>query len=230
MRPSAQFAEVPRATLKTHVVERIRTAILTAVFKPGERLNETHLAEQFGVSRIPVREALLQLQEQGLVMNHPRRGMFVVLLSEEDIQRINSLRIILEAEAIKLCRANLTPSCEKKLEALVEKMESTTTESDFDASKLDLEFHRTVWSASGNPYLEKTLNSLLTVLFSHQALAYMTNHNSPHWPLRHHRDLLDVIRGQSPTSPEVAIMMHLRHRYTNPERYSSLAHIQLSQT
>jgi DNA-binding GntR family transcriptional regulator len=226
MPPTPQLSELPPATLKTHVVERIRNAILTAVFKPGERLNETHLAQQFGVSRIPVREALLQLQEQGLVMNHPRRGMFVVMLSEEDVQRINSLRIVLEAEAIKLCRTNLTPSFEKRLESLVEKMESTNTESDFDASKLDLEFHRTVWSATGNPYLEKTLNSLVTVLFSHQALAYMTAHSSLHWPLRHHRDLLDVILGKSNMSPEAAIMKHLRHRYTNPERYSSLAHTQ----
>jgi DNA-binding GntR family transcriptional regulator len=220
----AQLSELPRATLKTHVVERIRNAILTAVFKPGERLNETHLARQFGVSRIPVREALLQLQEQGLVMNHARRGMFVVLLSEEDIQRINSLRIVLEAEAIKLCRANLSASSERQLVALVEKMESGATESDFDASKLDLEFHRTIWGITGNPYLEKTLNSLVTVLFSHQAITYMTVQNSLHWPLRHHRNLLDVIQGKSHQTPENAIMEHLRHRYTNPERYSSLAH------
>lgn len=224
MSQAAQLSELPGTTLKSHVVERIRAAILTAVFKPGERLNETHLAQQLGVSRIPVREALLQLQEQGLVMNRPRRGMFVVSLSEEDVQRINSLRIILEAEAIKLCRANLTPSSAKRLETLVDKMEETTAESDFDASKLDLEFHRTVWAASGNPYLEKTLNSLVTALFSHQALAYMTTSGSLHWPLRHHRDLLDVILGKSDVSPEAAIMKHLRHRYTNPERYSSLAH------
>ena len=224
------MSELPRATLKTHVVERIRTAILTAVFKPGERLNETHLAQQFGVSRIPVREALLQLQEQGLVMNHPRRGMFVVMLSDEDVQRINSLRIVLEAEAIKLCRANLTSGAEKRLRSLVDQMEGTITGSDFDASKLDLEFHRTIWSVSGNPYLEKALNSLVTVLFAHQALAYTTVPNSPHWPLRHHRDLLDVILGKSSVSPESAIMTHLRHRYTNPERYSSLAHPQISQT
>jgi DNA-binding GntR family transcriptional regulator len=228
MPQTAQLSELSRATLKTQVVERIRTAILTAVFKPGERLNETHLAQQFGLSRIPVREALLQLQEQGLVMNHPRRGMFVVSLSEEDVQRINSLRIVLEAEAIKLCRANLTPSYENRLVSLVDKMEGTTTESDFDASKLDLEFHRTVWAVAGNPYLEKTLNSLVTVLFSHQALAYMSTHSSLHWPLRHHRDLLDVILGKSNMSPEAAIMKHLRHRYTNPERYSSLAHTQVA--
>jgi len=223
MTPTAQFAELPRATLKTHVAEQIRNAILTAVFKPGERLNETHLARQFGVSRIPVREALLQLQEQGLVMNHPRRGMFVVTLSEEDIQRINSVRIVLESEAIKLCRANLTPSSQKRLRSLVAQMEAATNRSDFEASKLDLEFHRTIWAVSGNPYLERALTSLVSVLFAHQALTYMTVPNSLHWPLRHHRDLLDVILGKSRLTPEAAMVTHLSHRYKNPERYSSLA-------
>lgn len=175
------------------------------------------------MSRIPVREALLQLQEQGLVTNHPRRGMFVTSLDEEDIQRINSLRILLEAEAIKLCRVHLTPTREKHLASLVEKMENCNSESDFDASMFDLEFHRAIWESSENPYLEKTLNSLVTVLFAHQAIAYTTAHGTLHWPLNHHRVLFDVICGRSTISPEVAMMNHLRVRYTNPERFSSLA-------
>lgn len=221
-----QLTELPSVTLKGHVVERIRQAILSGLFKPGERLNETHLANQFKVSRIPVREALLQLQEQGLVMNHPRRGMFVITLSEEDAQRINSLRILLESEAIKLCRTNLTASIEGQLKAIVEKMENGSPGSDFDAAMLDLEFHRTIWSASANQYLEKTLNTLVTVLFSHQALKYMTERGTVHWPLNHHRVLLDVIRGVSKISPESAMISHLRVRYTNPERFSSFASLQ----
>jgi DNA-binding GntR family transcriptional regulator len=62
MIPTAQFSELPKATLKTHVVEQLRKGIMTAAIAPGQRLNETHLARQFGVSRIPVREARLQLQ------------------------------------------------------------------------------------------------------------------------------------------------------------------------
>lgn len=216
-----QLTELPTATLKGHVVDRIRHAILGGIFKPGERLNETKIANQFKVSRIPVREALLQLQEQGLVTNHPRRGMFVITLNEEDTQRINSLRILLEAEAIKLCRVNLTATAEERLTALVEKMEQRNPQSDLDASLLDLEFHRTIWKYSGNPYLEKTLNALVTVLFSHQTLAYLSAPGAMHWPLNHHRALLDVICGKSKISPEMAMINHLSVRYTNPERFSS---------
>jgi DNA-binding GntR family transcriptional regulator len=215
--------ELPSVTMKEHVVEQIRNAILSGVFQPGERMNEVQLAKQFNVSRIPVREALGQLQEQGLVMNKPRRGMFVISLSEEDVQRINSLRILLESEAIKLCNANMTPTIAKRLEILVERMEDHSKRTDLEASALDLEFHRTIWAYSGNPYLEKTLNSIVTVLFAHQALAYMKVDSLPKWPLDHHRALLNVLLGTSESSPELAMVKHLRVRYTNPERFCSFA-------
>lgn len=218
-----KISNVPVGTVKGYLVERIRDAIISGGFKPGERLNETKLASQFNVSRIPVREALLLLEEQGLVMNHPRRGMFVITLSEEDIQRINSLRIILESEAIKLCRANLAATSEARLESIVDKMENWHPGLDIDAAALDLEFHRAIWTYAGNPYLEKTLNSLVPVLFSHQALAYINQPGTAHWPLNHHRALLEVVRGSSALTPETAMMNHLRVRYTNPERFSSLA-------
>jgi len=88
------------STLKSHIFHGLRDAIVSGRYRPGDRLNESKIAREFGISRIPVREALMQLQEHGLVMNHERRGMFVTLLSEEDVQRINSLRVVLEAEAL----------------------------------------------------------------------------------------------------------------------------------
>ncbi|HKD08313.1 MAG TPA: GntR family transcriptional regulator [Bryobacteraceae bacterium] len=215
------IVEIPSQTLKTHVVERIKDGIISGRYKPGDRLNETHLARDFGVSRIPVREALLQLQEQGLVMNSPRRGMFVNSLTEEDTQRINSVRIILEAEAIKLCRSLLTPKIASELNALVVQMENWESGSQLDASVLDLEFHRSVWRHSGNSYLEKTLHSMLPVLFAHRALDAISD-ELQRWRLNHHRSLLDVIEGNSRQTPEEAIVTHLRMGYNNPERFSSL--------
>lgn len=213
----------PPSTLKAHLVTRLREAIIAGRFKPGERLNESQLARQYSVSRIPVREALQQLQEQGLVMNHPRRGMFVNILSDDDCQKINSLRIILEAEALKLCRARLTAASEKQLTGMVERMEKWTSGSEIDAAALDLDFHRAIWNSSGNSYLEKVLNSQVPMLFAHQALEY-TSHHEKLWPLYHHRQLLDVVLGQSQVTAEEAMIAHLRLRYTNPERYSSLAY------
>lgn len=213
-------------TIKAHLVAALRQAIISGKFKPGDRLNESKLAREYGVSRIPVREALQQLQEQGLVMNHPRRGMFVNTLSDEDCQKINSLRVVLEAEALRLCHARLTAASEKKLRSFVDQMENWREGSEIDAAALDLEFHRAIWNMSGNPYLEKVLNSLVPVLFAHQALEY-TSHNEKRWPLNHHRQLLDVILGNSTQTAETAMISHLRVRYTNPERFSSLAYAPL---
>src|SRR5580700_6399278 len=156
-----QVVQLPSTTLKAHLVERLRNSIVTGVYKPGARLNESKLARQFGVSRIPVREALMQLQEQGLVMNHPRRGMFVNTLTDEDTQKINSVRIVLEAEAIKLCRVKLTTEMNTRLTGIVERMEAWSPGSELDGAALDLEFHRTVWGYSGNTWLEKCLDSLV---------------------------------------------------------------------
>src|SRR5207245_11082390 len=94
--------ELPSTTLKTYLMATLREAIISGKFKPGDRLNESQLARRYNVSRIPVREALKQLQEQGLVMNHPRRGMFLNILSEDECARNNSMLINIEPEALRL--------------------------------------------------------------------------------------------------------------------------------
>jgi DNA-binding GntR family transcriptional regulator len=213
-------AELPSTTLKAHLLTRLRDGIISGKFRPGERLNESKLARQYGVSRIPVREALMQLQEQGLVMNNPRRGMFVNSLSEEDTQKINSMRIILEAEAMKLCRARLSTEMEANLNRIVKVMERWESGSELDAAALDLEFHRTIWGYSGNPYLVRTLDSLVPAVLAHHALDAVT-HDMVRWTLNHHRALLEVIQGKSKLTPEEAIVTHLRLGYSNPERFSS---------
>jgi DNA-binding GntR family transcriptional regulator len=217
---SALGARPTPSTLKSHIFNDLRNAITSGRFKPGERLNESKLAREFGISRIPVREALMQLQEHGLVMNHERRGMFVTLLSEEDVQCINSLRVVLEAEALKLCRLKISKRDAAKLTDVVTRMDGWTERNEMDSAALDLEFHRTLWEASGNPYLIKTLDSLVVSLFAHKALEYVSA-DVRRWRLHHHRELLDVALGNSDVQPEAAVIIHLRTAYNEPERFSS---------
>lgn len=216
-----QVIALRSVTLKEHLTERLRESIVSGVYKPGARLNESKLARQFGVSRIPVREALMKLQTQGLVMNHPRRGMFVNTLSEDDTQKINSVRIVLESEAIKLCRARFTPEMNTRLTAIVERMDAWNPVSGLDGAALDLEFHRTVWSYTGNAWLEKCLDSLVPAVLARQALDRISP-ELVRWRLKDHRTLLEVIQGNSRYSPDEAILVHLRLGNNNPERYSSL--------
>src|SRR6478672_3506473 len=143
-------------TLRAHVVQMLSAGILSGKYKPGDRLNESQIARELNISRIPVREALSQLQEQGLVQNRERRGMFVTDITPEEVLQISSLRLILEGEALRLARARMTPEIRAELEALVEQMDNWN-DNLLEAAGLDLQFHRTLWRACGNPYLERAL-------------------------------------------------------------------------
>jgi DNA-binding GntR family transcriptional regulator len=216
-------AHEPRATpstLKSHIFHGLRDAIVSGRYRPGERLNESKIAREFGISRIPVREALMQLQEHGLVMNLERRGMFVTQLSEEDVQRINSLRVVLEAEALKLCRLKISKKDAGRLTDIMKSMEAWTERTEMDAAALDLQFHRTLWEAAGNPYLTKALDTMVTTLFAHKALEYVSA-DLKRWRLHHHRALLDIALGNSSMEPEAAVIIHMRTAYNEPERFSS---------
>lgn len=217
--PAASDDSTP-STLRTHIVKVLRAQIVGGKYRPGERLNESQIAREFGISRIPVREALSQLQEQGLVMNHERRGMFVMQLSPTEVQQINSLRLVLETEAMLLARANMTSEVLAELGELVDRMEAWQGPL-IDAAALDREFHRVIWKASGNPYLQRTLESLTISLFAHKALEHVSQ-EIRRWRLNHHRALLDALIVEH-SDPQMALLTHFRMAYNEPERFSSLA-------
>ena len=209
-------------TLKHRTVELITDAILNGKIKPGERLNESQLARELHVSRAPIREALQQLQEQSLIVNIPRRGMFVITLDDDDIQKINSLRVVLEAEALRLAQRNLTPQREKRLEQLLTEMETSLPAPTKLSMRFDFEFHRTIWSFSGNEYLERVLTSLTAPLFAH-SVRTLLRADKLKLVLDSHRPLFDFIRGNLDQTAEQIMLAHLSVRYHDPQKYSSVA-------
>ncbi len=104
-------------TLREQLVIVLRKAILEAALPPGERLVETSLAEQLGVSRGPLREAIRQLVEEGLVDQTPFTGTVVRSLSVEDIQEMYSFRILLESFAFKIVWDKRTPEFYRMLDS-----------------------------------------------------------------------------------------------------------------
>lgn len=206
-------------TLRAHVVKILSSGILSGKYKPGDRLNESQIARELNISRIPVREALSQLQEQGLVQNRERRGMFVTNIGQEEVQQIASLRYILESEALRLAKINMTPGVLAVLDKLMHQMDSWDGTL-LEAAALDLEFHRTLWRVAGNPYLERVLNGLMVPLFAHKTLEHVT-HDVRRWRLSHHRILLDAVVGRSNDDPQDVLLTHMRMAHTEPERYST---------
>ena len=206
------FAPLHTHTLRANVFTLLVNGILSGRIRPGERLNESHLAKEFDVSRAPVREALHQLQEQGLAVNIPRRGMFVVSLDEDDVQKINELRLILESEALRLCKTNLTPQGEKRLVSLIGKIERMDPEPFSEAAQHDLDFHHAIWNLTGNEYLEKILISLTAPLFAHAVISKVKR-DKMRMVLDSHRPLLEFVRGELQQSAEDVMMAHLRLRW-----------------
>jgi DNA-binding GntR family transcriptional regulator len=219
--PLASSPQNTPPTLRAHVVKMLSADILSGKYKPGDRLNESQIARELNISRIPVREALSQLQEQGLAQNRERRGMFVTNIGPEEVLQISSLRIILETEALRLAKAHMTPQILLQLENLTVQMDDWNGTL-LEAAALDLQFHRTIWQAAGNPYLERALNALMVPLFAHKTLEHVTK-DVRRWRLSHHRMLLDAVAGRSQDDPQDLLLSHMRMSYTEPERYSTLA-------
>jgi DNA-binding GntR family transcriptional regulator len=135
-------------------VERIRATIVEGALDLGEQISEAALALQLGISKTPVREALLRLRADGLVEIHPHRGTYVFRLSADDVTQICQFREILEAaalaEAMTSDRAALLDDLQQNLGAMAQKYRKG------DASALpalDAEFHGIIMRRCGNAYL-----------------------------------------------------------------------------
>lgn len=141
-----RLTEQDRATLQFKVTTKLRELILRGEFKMGERLMQEEWAGKLGVSRMPLREALRQLEVEGLVRIEPRRGAVVTPISAEDIEEIYQLRAVLEGEAVVRALPFLDNEDVEELETLYEQMrELKADESDMELyMKLNEEFHRII--------------------------------------------------------------------------------------
>ncbi len=113
------------STVHQQLIDSLRRSILSGEFVPGRRLRQVELAERFGVSPVPLREALRALEQEGLVVSTPRRGWIVTKLTEEDIQEIYELRELLEQQALRDAMPMLTDEDLAELERLTEQIVST---------------------------------------------------------------------------------------------------------
>ena len=150
------FPRVEQRTVQGAVVDLVRDAIISGVLAPGERLTESTIARQMNVSRAPLREALRQLEEEGLVVRIPNRGCFVVDLSEQDIREIFSLRATLECTAIEWAIANLTPNDIAALRQNIQQCRQAIQADDPDwLTRLDMQFHEYICTRANHHRLLK---------------------------------------------------------------------------
>lgn len=145
---------VVNRSLREMAVSTLRRGILSGALKPGERLVETAIAEQIGVSRAPVREALRQLEMEGLVVSEPHRGTFVVELSCVDLWEIYTLRAAVEGLAARLVTQRAHAGTMSRLKQVVTEMEQASGEDDrARLAALDMSFHEMLCRAAGHSRL-----------------------------------------------------------------------------
>lgn len=136
-------AALRHSALWESTLDSLRLAILRGELPPGAQLVEVDLAARLGVSRGPVREALRRLELEGLVENQPRRGAFVVGMTERDVHEIYSLRIVLETFAIELAALQGTREGVEQLRHHIEQMrEGLGHKRSHAVAEHDMAFHR----------------------------------------------------------------------------------------
>ena len=147
--------------LREVVCETLRDAVRRGVLKPGERLMEIQLAEELGVSRTPVREAIRKLEMEGYVIMMPRRGTYIADLSIRDINEVFEIRTSLESLASGLAAERITEDELEKLQRLLVQIGTHIKSGDMESIvRTDTEFHDLLYQASRNTRLVGIISNL----------------------------------------------------------------------
>lgn len=148
-------------SLRSLVTDRLRIAIVTGRFPPGKTLRERELCELMGVSRLSLREALRQLEAEGLISKEPRRGPAVTLLSAEEVGHIYELRIELESLAVQEFARRRKSADLDALRAAVERLnEVEDSATPLEMLEAGSALYKVIAAGSGNPYIVEELENL----------------------------------------------------------------------
>jgi DNA-binding GntR family transcriptional regulator len=148
------FSQIQPVNLRDQVVDQIRAAIIEGRLKPNDHIVESMLTQQIGVSRTPVREALILLEQDGLVVSYQHRGCFVRSFSEQDVYDIFSMRTTLENFAGELIIDEMSESDYQQLEQLIEQQRAAIESGDFrQVRSIDMRFHEYIVNFSRHSLL-----------------------------------------------------------------------------
>jgi DNA-binding GntR family transcriptional regulator len=188
--------------------DRIEDAIVSGRFRPGDRLEEQALAEQYGVSRTPVREALRQLQEAGLIDIKPRRGATVSVITPAHLIHMFEVMGGLEAMAGRLAARRLDESSKQEILACHEACRAAISEGS-DAYYYENErFHMAIYRASANPFLEEQARALHRRLKPYRRIQLRSLNRIEHSFAEHDRIVNAIVDGNSQEA-EQALWEHI---------------------
>ena len=204
------FLKLQPRTLVHQVIDALVAGASEGLILPGDRIVEADLAQQLGVSRVPVREALRVLESQGIVVNEPYKGIRLTPVSPERIDQLIEVRVALETTAAKRAirlKLNDGPHLQE-LETIVHDMEAMAARNDvFGFATADTNFHRTLCSYAGNTVLSDMWEMLarqMTIIFGLSALG-----KAMPSIVEEHRELIRVFRSGKTAEMARAISDHI---------------------
>jgi DNA-binding GntR family transcriptional regulator len=214
-----------KRSLADDVVDRLRDAIFHGSFKPGEALREEQLAAMLDVSRGPVREALVQLEREGLVLVRRHRGATVARLSRSDLEDVYSLRLALERLAIQRATRYATDQDFAAMEAVLSAFDVALSRgpSEKEVAELDVRFHDLIYQAARHQRLYDCWANLKSQIYIFLLSRNVVDPDFRAVTVKSHAALLEAIRTRNEARATIEIEEHLRGAYDRVVRAYSAA-------
>jgi DNA-binding GntR family transcriptional regulator len=191
--------------LREVVFNTLRKAILTGELKPGERLMEIHLANQLGVSRTPIREAIRKLELEGLVVMMPRRGAEVAQITEKSLRDVLEVRRSLDALCAELACDRISEEELEKLKEACEQFEKAAgTDKVAEIAKADVALHDIIVQATRNRRLIQIVNNLSEQMYRYR-FEYIKDEERHDNLVEEHRMIYEsILRGDKEKAAEAS--------------------------
>lgn len=205
------IAAIQAGSLREQVRRALEAALVAGELVPGEIYSAPALGERFGVSATPVREAMLDLARDGFVEVVRNRGFRVVEMSEEDLDQISQIRLLLEVPTTATIGPELSPELMAKLERIADNIEHAAERGDLiDYLDSDRQFHVELIAALGNPRLTELVDRMRrqTRLFG---LNDLVTSGRLLASAQEHRQLLDTLLSGDVEAARELISTHIRH-------------------
>ena len=205
-------------TAQEAVLGELRLAIVTGELRPGEQVLQDALAERFGVSRVPLREALKILEGEGQVIYRPHRGYFVAELDLGDLREVYRIRDLLESEAVRMAVPQITADEISALTVSLEEVEQASAAGDLvGMAAANRQFHFGLVEAARMPRLMRLVRVLWDATDVYRSLYYAdeTHRDAVH---DEHRQVLDAVRGGDADRAVALLRLHRERAVVTLER------------
>lgn len=201
--------EKSRDPLGDSAYERIRGAIRDGQLTPGSRIVESELASWLGVSRTPIREAVLRLEQDGLITYVPRYGLTVASLDYQAVIELYAMREVLEGTAARFAASHASVAELETLKEMLEVERSLDDAASDRAARANRQFHQILYFAAHNRFLLKSLNALSDsmMLLGHTTLAMPGRHKTA---VEEHMAIVEAITKRQAEAAEHAARAHIR--------------------